>query len=181
MSLSSEPLFSARVLRETTRPYFTSFPSHLQVTQHATWDLVQERFRVHLLTTHLQLVRDCVSSGKGGNIMDIGSKCVTPIVQPNVGAGDNIGVATRAFFCTRVAKRDLSRCCLNESAVGGNPLKSLDFPPLMNRCARNAARDANVCPPHNVITTFLASVMSSFVTSELLSSPYEANDLQPNW
>ena len=102
--------------------------------------------------------------------MDIGSKCVTPIFQPNVGAGGNIGIATWAFYCTRVAKRNLSRCYLNASSVGGNLLKSLDFPPLMNRCARSAARDANVCPLYNAIRTFLASVMSSFVIS------YEAND-----
>ena len=160
MSLSLEPLFSARVLRETTRPNLTSFPSHLQATQHGIWNLVQDQFRVHLLTTHLQLLRDSVSSGNGGNIMDIGSNCVTPIVQANVGAEGNIGIVTWAFFCTRVAKRDLSRCCLNASSVDGNPLKSLDCLPLMNRYARSSARDANVCPPYNAIRTFLASAMS---------------------
>ena len=135
MLLLSEPLFSARILRETTHPHLTSFPSHLQATQHGTWDLVQEQFRVHLLTTHLQLVRDCVSSENGGNIMDIGFKCVTLIFQPNVGAGGNIGMVTWASFSTRAAKMDLSRSCLNASSVGGNPLKYLDFPPLMNRYA----------------------------------------------
>ena len=158
-------------LQHDSRPHLIPFPSHLQTTQQDTWNLAQEQIRVHLLATHLQLVSDSVIYGNGGTVMITGSKFVAPFFQPKVVAGGNVGTARWACFCTKVANKDLIRCCLKTSAVNGNPLKSFVFPPLMNRCARRAARDSNDCPPYNAIRMFLASVMSSLITSQLRSSP----------
>ena len=166
MSLSSEPLLSARVLRETTRPHFTSFPSHLQATQRDTWNLVQ----VPSATVPSAFV--CYTSATCKRLCEFWDwrqhrgywlQMCDALSPAEPGGRGNIEIATWAFLCTKVGKRDIRRCCLNASSVCGNSLKSLYFPPLMTRCEHSAARDANACPPYNTISTFLAFDIISFV------------------
>lgn len=84
MSLTPEPLFSARVLRGTTRPHFWLLSLHICKQRNIALVILRKNSYEGL---SLQLVGDCVSSGIGGTMVDTASKCVTPIFKPNVVAG----------------------------------------------------------------------------------------------